>query len=274
MLQKLETMEALCAVSFSSSLESRLRHLVQAAHKEGANAIRIRFEERGQIKKAAMDAGAVARQHSLGGVVGMSEDVANAVDFLGPIQAGEWVEPDRVNHLATNLAAMVSALIHSLKERHIFVLSTGAAEMITNNEPFGGDVIDAFPSATFDIKEAARCLSFERWTAAVLHCMRALEPALIAFASGMGVSSEKKEWWPLIRNIENEIKRRKELDGHDALQLESEAASHFSAIKDAWRNYAVHGKDNYDEERARSAYAATGALMRQLSSCYPESSPV
>jgi len=47
-------------------------------------------------------------------------------------------------------------------------------------------------------------------------------------------------------------------------QWAAHAASHFRAIKNAWRNRAMHGRDFYDQERATEIYEAVRALMRHL----------
>jgi hypothetical protein len=43
--------------------------------------------------------------------------------------------------------------------------------------PFGNEVAVAFPSATYDIREASNCFALERWPACVFHLMRTLEIA-------------------------------------------------------------------------------------------------
>lgn len=44
---------------------------------------------------------------------------------------------------------------------------------------FGADVAKNFPSAEYDIQEAANCYALGRYTATVMHSMRALEAGLV-----------------------------------------------------------------------------------------------
>src|SRR2546429_816069 len=58
-----------------------------------------------------------------------------------------------------------------------------------NEELFGADVKNKYPSAAFEIKEAGNCFALERSTACVMHLMRTLEVALKAIAAGLGIPS-------------------------------------------------------------------------------------
>ena len=52
----------------------------------------------------------------------------------------------------------------------------------------------AFPSAAYDLREAGNCFALDRFTAAVMHSMRALEVGLKAVARSLGVSRSVKGW--------------------------------------------------------------------------------
>lgn len=47
-------------------------------------------------------------------------------------------------------------------------------------------------------------------------------------------------------------------------QFHSAAAVHFRMLKDAWRNYAMHLHERYDEERALEIWQSVRSFMRHL----------
>lgn len=56
----------------------------------------------------------------------------------------------------------------------------------------------------------------------------------------------------------------KRTHGADEEQWFAEAATHFRTIKNAWRNYAMHGRDAYDEPRAKAIFESVKAFMQHL----------
>lgn len=52
----------------------------------------------------------------------------------------------------------------------------------------------------------------------------------------------------------------------DEIDWFSDAATHFRYLKDAWRNYAAHGKDRYDRDEADRVYQNVKDFMISLSS--------
>lgn len=170
-----------------------------------------------------------------------------------------------LDHFHSNLATIIAQLPNALDESTAFILSVDSAHLLAEEHPFGKDVSDAFPSAAYDIQEAARCRVFERWTAGVLHLMRALETPILALQADVKVSVPKDQWGGMIDQIEKKIREMAGLP-HDkaTLQWLSEAAAHFRVIKDAWRNFAMHGKDSYDQTRASNIYDSVRAFTQHL----------
>ncbi len=155
-----------------------------------------------------------------------------------------------------------------LAQTCLLSLSPREAALFDPSEPlFGTEVEDAFPSASFDISEAGKCRAIGRWAATVMHLMRALEPAIHSLQRAVGVSVPKEQWDQIINQIESSIRNiTKKTHTPDEEQWFSEAATHFRVIKNAWRNYAMHGRDTYDEERASAIYDSVRAFMRHLAS--------
>lgn len=130
---------------------------------------------------------------------------------------------------------------------------------------FGESVENAFPSASPEIAEAGKCMALERWTASVMHLMRALEPALLALQAAVKVDISKEQWSQILNQIEAKIKtiNKGNAPAGDE-QWYSEVAAQFIFLKNAWRNYAMHINERYDEERAQEVFDGTRAVMRHL----------
>jgi hypothetical protein len=171
-----------------------------------------------------------------------------------------------VQTLAYKLDALSTTFSDEMSEMVFVATRKGDAELLNDGAvPFGADVADAFPSSVYDIEEAARCRAMYRWTACVMHLMRALEPALHALQSAVKVDVQKEQWDQIINQIDakiREITRRSH--GKADEQWYSEAASHFRLIKNAWRNHAQHLHERYDEERAMAIYDSVRHFLRHL----------
>ena len=80
----------------------------------------------------------------------------------------------------------------------------------------------------------------------------------------------RKNWELVLNNLEKEIltNAKKPPDPQWKDQDEQffmQAVADFRAIKGAWRNHAVHGRDIYTEERAEEIYRSVRSFMRHLS---------
>ena len=137
-----------------------------------------------------------------------------------------------------------------------------------SHDKFGLDT-ERFPSAKDEIEEAGKCYATGRNTACVLHLMRILEIGLNALAKNFGIPYEHSNWDKIINQIPgkiNAIERNpnKPPNWQDDRKFYSELASHFRFIKDAYRNYAMHVHERYDEGKAHSLYLQTSEFMRHL----------
>lgn len=170
----------------------------------------------------------------------------------------EWTEFSRT--LRDELESIRLLVLNSEAERALFDPPT---------PPFGSEVQSNFASARYDIEEAGKCLALGRWTAGVVHLMRALQPALRALEADVQATKPQINWQNMIEQIEAAISAmRNGRHTRTATPIEldwyAEAATHFRFLKDAWRNHATHGSDKYDEERAMRIYGNTRSFMAQL----------
>lgn len=150
-------------------------------------------------------------------------------------------------------------------------LKSGAFEQYGDPFRLWGIAADNFRSAVYDMEEASKCFALQRFTASVLHSMRVLEAGLRVSAITLGVTFEEKEWQKILNDLQGELNRRESLPSaqkpsnwKDERQFYSEAFLEFKYFKDAWRNYAAHGRTSYDEERAEVVRSHVASFMRHL----------
>lgn len=136
-------------------------------------------------------------------------------------------------------------------------------------EPLFGDSVSiSFPSANPEIEEAGKCLALGRYSATVYHLMRALEVGLACLAKPHGVDFTNTNWHTVLDQIEAKVKAMSSVTHGPTWKTDQQfyasAAVHFRMIKDAWRNYAMHLHERYDEERALEIWQTVRAFMRHL----------
>ena len=136
---------------------------------------------------------------------------------------------------------------------------------------FGDTVVSSFPSAAFDIHNAAICIATTQSTASVFHLMRVLEIGLTSLGNKFGVSLAHTNWAPAIEQIESKIRDMHKDPAWKALpdckeqqEFYAQAASHFAILKDAWRNFTMHARGKYTEDEAERIFENVKGFMQQL----------
>jgi hypothetical protein len=54
-------------------------------------------------------------------------------------------------------------------------------------------------------------------------------------------------------------------DCKDLQRFYAQAASHFAVLKDAWRNYTMHGRSKYEQDEAERIFENVKGFMQTLS---------
>jgi hypothetical protein len=131
---------------------------------------------------------------------------------------------------------------------------------------FGPEVEMQFPSAAYDIDEAAQCLALRRSTAAVFHCLGVLEQGLRAHARWRGVldpPAQVGQRWPSI------------LGDLRSQGCDSAFFAAIDAVRRAWRGATLQVGPKYTEEEAERIVRLVEALMRCLAArCDEDGIPV
>ena len=176
--------------------------------------------------------------------------------------------------LADQVRNLQRLILKEMKRKlFVYIQPETAKYFGTANEPdlFGKAVSVAFPSSRRDIEEAGAAIATMRYTASVFHQMRALEAGLTAFGDVFGVSLAHTNWGIAIDQIESKIRDMHKdpawkLIPHckDLQAKYAQAASTFGVVKDAWRNYTMHGRNFYDLAEAEHIFGNTRVFMQKL----------
>jgi hypothetical protein len=155
--------------------------------------------------------------------------------------------------------------IHILQDRLRFWPTTAEGDL------FGPEVYTKFPSAREDIRCAGLAFGTSLPTASVFHLMRVMEVGLSALGKVFGISLGQANWEPAIAQMESKIAGmrndpvwRLKPDYKEQHEYYSQAASYFRTVKDAWRNYAIHGRAVYTLEENEIILVSVQAFMKKL----------
>ena len=136
----------------------------------------------------------------------------------------------------------------------------------------GAHVAAAFPSADYDIDEAGACFALERYTGAVMHAMRAMEPVLRALALEVGVTPGAN-WNKVLNEIEAAIRKPEQRRTPADETWLNGLAAHFRFIKNGFRNSAMHAHSRYSENEARQVLDHARDFMRDAATRLRERDP-
>jgi hypothetical protein len=93
--------------------------------------------------------------------------------------------------------------------------------------------------------------------------MRALEVLLSALEKRLKITKGIDQWGERLKDIQTAIVALPSSDPDK--QFLDDIRAQFRPIKDAWRNYAVHGKAHYNEPQARKIYQVVGSMFSDAS---------
>jgi hypothetical protein len=197
--------------------------------------------------------------------IGMTISADTAADILKGLKNSNKLRRN-CQWLSDQADSLESLVRKELIQRDFFYVPPERSRFFPRkNEPhpFGEAVAVAFPSANFDIHEAAMCMALGRSTAAVMHLMRALEPALGAMAKEANVGLKRDNWHEAIDAVEKTLTPAG-LPERDKREFLAGAAVQFRFFKDAWRNHAMHAREKYTGDEAETIYSAARSFMVQL----------
>lgn len=126
----------------------------------------------------------------------------------------------------------------------------------------------AFPSTQYDMEEAVRCLALHRWTAAVFHLMRVLEPVIRALWKSIGsVKPQPNTWGHLIGEIKTYADTLP-----DRAEFYRELCIWFYNVKELWRNQSIHEVGvQHDGDSAELIFRAVSTAIAGVAARVDES---
>ena len=194
--------------------------------------------------------------------VGLGLSVKTIGEMEEILRRGDELSGGQFAKLVEELSKRVR---QELEDTFVFSLPKSGGEYYEPPEPlFGQEVHDNFASSRDDISEAGKCFALARYTATVMHLMRALEIPLTAMAAEFSVTLKRDNWGEAIGLIEKAILALDPKTDADKKDFFSAAAVQFRYFKDAWRNHSMHARGKYVEEEADIIFRAVKSFMRQL----------
>ncbi len=149
-----------------------------------------------------------------------------------------------------------------------FSIESDRVMFISEKRLFGDDVSTAFPSITFDIEEAGKCMAFERWTAVMFHLMRIMEFGLRVLGDTLNIpATSNRTWDAILKKCDDEGKKtydQKSPEWKVDEQFFAGAAAMLRSVKDAWRNPTMHIERVYTQEQTEDIWNAVKGFMRHL----------
>ena len=170
---------------------------------------------------------------------------------------------ERTDEILAEVQDLRRRLLDQVRISYCLALSKSKKELYQSAQPlFGVAAETAFPSASEDIYEAAKCLGLNRATACVMHLMRVVEAGLAALGNTIGVPKQN-DWGAYLRKIDEELQSRLRASGARSAdeQFYAEAAITIDGVRRAWRNPSMHVDRSYSVERAREIREAVKSFM-------------
>lgn len=260
---RLNSKDLLHAVGYIASANKYVAVLRQALLETGNHSVQIDSAEYLAIGICAQWLEKLAVEH---GLLATKAAAIRLVDAIKNSAENCYeLENPTLKLIDSYTSQLVTVVQDELNSRLIFTMPPGHADYYAPPEALFGPVVeDYFPLSSQEIADAGRCRALGQWTACVMHLMRALEPALNAICSQYGVATEQN-WNKALNEIDQKLRSiSKSKDGAEAERWASEAVMHIRAIKNAWRNYAMHGRARYNEEEAIAIYSNVKSFMQQL----------
>lgn len=196
--------------------------------------------------------------------LGLDAVTPQAERMLNALKEGNY----RIDTVARDLQDMRLRILDQLDSRLFYFVAPALSRYYTEPCQFGPEVDAAFPSASPEISEAGKCFALGRYSASVFHLMRCLEVGIQCMAAPFSVDASNKNWQNVLDEIAKAVRAMNYASHGPNWKLDeqfySEAIAHFLILKNAWRNYAMHLHERYDEERALMIFDNVRTFMRQL----------
>lgn len=181
---------------------------------------------------------------------------------------------DALLRLKRFLQGAVHCFENEAERKTALILPSDLARYYDSSHPHFGDAVQAqFPSAAYEIEEAAKCLAVSSDTAVAFHLMRVVELGIQAVSKCFGVPDPVKDaernWGLILRKVKaamaqfdsGESKRWCNLTERDYFES---AYMTLDAVRNVWRNPTMHVEKKYNSEEAMNMFIAVRSFMMKL----------
>lgn len=263
MLKSFDSGDVLTVISLCSNMQKKVERTVEILQSKEHPTIEFDSNEWLDLLAATDRIKKLSLKFSLLGVEKSCDDLSYQIRRLEG--SNGYAGEDFYYHVHKYLLAMVMGFINGMSDTPVFIMSGGSKDFWEPNIPlFGESVGEAFPSISYEINEAGKCQALSRWTACVMHLMRALEIGFRAMAKHYGVDPVN-DWNTILDQVQLKLKAvSTKNEGKQEEQWASEVETHFHFLKKAYRNHAMHPLARYGEEDAIEIFDNTGSFFRQL----------
>jgi len=178
-----------------------------------------------------------------------------------------------VGQAVRGLEDIESRFADYLEELQFFVLSSQEAIFLQPADQLmeSAGFSAAFPDASFEIEEAAKCFALGRHTAAVFHSMRVLEIGIRALAKRLGIDDPTKpserNWSFILQAIQSKIDelwpRSRRMPNSEGAVFE-ELYANLEAVRNPWRNATMHVENIYALHEALHIIRCCAFFLQKL----------
>ncbi|MFY7819758.1 hypothetical protein [Novosphingobium sp. B1] len=214
----------------------------------------------------------------------IQDHLVRLLDAIGTIGANlaeksvnrlrDALETNTINYdqLSYFLREIEGRFVDHIEDVHLFIVADGDKKFLLEaSDLYDWEVGFNFPTAMFEIEEAAKCLALGRYTASAFHSIRILEIGIRGVAKHLEIdlfaNGNTKNWGTIL----SEIKR-----GNDAKYPKSNIATigqrtffesvHASldAVRNPWRNATMHVETIYAAHEAEHIFNCVKFFMEKL----------
>jgi len=180
--------------------------------------------------------------------------------------------PDCSTDIARDLKELRKTIRLELLKRRFVYVSPEKSKYFAQDQIFGKQVFDAFPSARFDLANAGDCLACGLNSAAAFHLMRAAEIGLWELAIDRQVARAAKieymDWGAIIRDLEQEVQKIQQWTNSPAKEeahiFYNRSLVDIRSFNDGWRRHIAHVRKTGVPLADDEAFALAGHVERFL----------
>lgn len=186
----------------------------------------------------------------------------------------------KVNVVAECLKRIATIIRHELRSHNFYVLSRESVKFL-DSKRIETKLSGKLGKCAFDLIEAQSCLAFGRNTAAVFHCLRALEIALPAIQrlckrlkiQNVAAIDFEDHWQKVLDQVDKAIRAAESTTKTSASKKKkkrlSELSAYMRSVKNAWRNDTMHARQQFSNEVALGIFERTLDFLNYISTCEP-----